>query len=159
MSWITLLDSIPDLELVSYLPSFLQGLFKFLSDSNQDVHTATQIALDSFLLEIKKIAQFKLGLAASRRGRIRSSRKRRNSESEPHSQDTSRPGSADQPGQSDDEEESDEDSVTSGSDNGLASDDGEEDWIPGQDVQVDHPKILEIMVTFLGAFGTLKISV
>ena len=25
----------------------------------------------------------------------------------------------------------------------------DDDWIPGQDVQVDHPKILEILVDFL----------
>src|SRR5436309_2292038 len=38
VAWITLLDSIPDLELVTYLPRFLSGLFRFLSDPNQDVH-------------------------------------------------------------------------------------------------------------------------
>lgn len=31
---------------------------------------------------------------------------------------------------------------------------GDGDWVPGQDVQVDYPKILEILVAFLGApFG------
>jgi len=70
VSWITLLDSIPDLELVSYLPDFLGGLFKFLSDSNQDVHTATQVALEKFLAEIKKIARLKRGLALSKRSQV-----------------------------------------------------------------------------------------
>src|ERR1700712_2956389 len=42
VGWITLLDSIPDLELVSYLPEFLGGLLKFLGGHNPDVHAATQ---------------------------------------------------------------------------------------------------------------------
>ena len=75
VSWITLLDSIPDLELVAYLPSFLGGLLKFLSDPNQDVHTATKVALDRFLAEIKKIAAVKKGIAESRRGREGGDRK------------------------------------------------------------------------------------
>lgn len=70
VSWITLLDSIPDLELVAYLPSFLGGLLRFLSDPNQDVHTTTRVALDRFLAEIKKIALLKKGLAEYR-GRSR----------------------------------------------------------------------------------------
>lgn len=53
VSWVTLLDTIPDLELVYYLPAFLGGLFKFLSDPNRDVHVATQGALERFLTEIK----------------------------------------------------------------------------------------------------------
>lgn len=69
VSWITLLDSIPDLELVVYLPSFLGGLLKFLSDPNQDVHTTTKVALDRFLAEIKKIAAVKKGIAENRRSR------------------------------------------------------------------------------------------
>jgi len=63
VSWLTLLDTIPDLELVHYLPSFLEGLFKFLGDPNRDVYVATQGLLDRFLSEIKKIAKIKKGIA------------------------------------------------------------------------------------------------
>ncbi|KAK9462892.1 vacuolar protein 14 C-terminal Fig4p binding-domain-containing protein [Lipomyces oligophaga] len=59
VSWITLLDSIPDLELVSYLPEIIGGLLNFLSDSNVDVRVATQGALDGFLREITRIAELK----------------------------------------------------------------------------------------------------
>ncbi|KAK9475617.1 vacuolar protein 14 C-terminal Fig4p binding-domain-containing protein [Lipomyces japonicus] len=59
VSWITLLDSIPDLELVSYLPEIIGGLFNFLSDTNVDVRVATQGALDGFLNEIKRISELK----------------------------------------------------------------------------------------------------
>ena len=67
VSWITLLDSIPDLELVSYLPEFLGGLFRFLNDSNQDVVTATQHVLERFLEEIKLVAKVRRGIAESKK--------------------------------------------------------------------------------------------
>lgn len=52
-----ILDSIPDLELVSYLPEFLDGLLKYLSDPNPDVKIATENVLNDFLREIKHIAR------------------------------------------------------------------------------------------------------
>ncbi|KAK7205325.1 vacuolar protein 14 C-terminal Fig4p binding-domain-containing protein [Myxozyma melibiosi] len=63
VSWITLLDSIPDLELVSYLPEIIGGLLNFLSDTNIDVRVATQGALDNFLSEIKRITELKRTVA------------------------------------------------------------------------------------------------
>ena len=57
VSWITVLDSLPDLELVSYLPSFLDGLLKYLSDPNTDVRVATANVLADFLREIRDAAQ------------------------------------------------------------------------------------------------------
>lgn len=57
VTWIAVLDSIPDLELVSYLPDFLDGLLYFLSDSNPDVRTLTQKLLDDFLNEIRDVAE------------------------------------------------------------------------------------------------------
>ena len=131
VSWVTLLDTVPDLELVYYLPAFLGGLFKFLSDPNRDVHVATQGALERFLNEIKKIARIKKGIAESRRGQNDKDEERSNS-SDSASFRTER------------------------SDPNDPSDDGrggpaDGDWIPGQDVQVDHSKILEILVEFLGS--------
>lgn len=156
VNWITLLDSIPDLELVSYLPSFLAGLFKFLSDPNQDVHTATQVALERFLAEIKKIARVKRGLAESKKGAaadgvksFSSSEKSVKSERSAKSvQSDNASGRAPSEGGNGD---ADVGSLYSGS---IAPNDEESgsiegDWIPGQDVQVDHSRILEIMVNFL----------
>ncbi|KAJ9094847.1 hypothetical protein QFC19_007776 [Naganishia cerealis] len=57
VSWIMILDSVPDLELVSYLPEFLDGLLKYLSDPNPDVKIATETVLADFLREIKHIAR------------------------------------------------------------------------------------------------------
>lgn len=55
VQWIFVLNSIPDLELVSYLPQFLDGLFVFLSDANIDVRTATLNVLGEFLKEMQSV--------------------------------------------------------------------------------------------------------
>lgn len=133
VGWITLLDSIPDLELVSYLPEFLGGLFKFLSDPNRDVHVATSGALERFLSEIRRISRIKKGLAESRKSRSDGKRKRSDSmDSE------SIDGAQDIGG--------DDDSVTANDDKEGSSDD---DWVPGQDVQVNYKDILDILTNNL----------
>ncbi|KDQ15363.1 hypothetical protein BOTBODRAFT_31687 [Botryobasidium botryosum FD-172 SS1] len=57
VAWISALDSVPDLELVSYLPDFLDGLLKYLSDPTEDVKVATENLLADFLREIREIAK------------------------------------------------------------------------------------------------------
>lgn len=135
----TLLDTIPDLELVYYLPAFLGGLFKFLSDPNRDVHVATQGALERFLTEIKKIARIKRGMEESRKG---------HSEGKPKASNSSDSASV----HTDHSALNEKSDVADGeSGTALASHDshGDGDWVPGQDVQVDHAKILQILVPFL----------
>lgn len=56
VSWISVLDSIPDLELVSFLPDFLDGLFQYLSDPSDDVRVSTSVLLENFLQEIRQAA-------------------------------------------------------------------------------------------------------
>jgi vacuole morphology and inheritance protein 14 len=56
VQWLTVLNSVPDLELVVYLPEFLDGLVRFLSDSSQEVSNATTLLLAEFLQEIRDIA-------------------------------------------------------------------------------------------------------
>ena len=132
VGWITLLDSIPDLELVSYLPEFLGGLFKFLSDPNRDVHVATQGALERFLSEIKRISRIKKGIEESRKSRSDGKRKRSGSVGS----DASMAPNAG----------ADDESATGQDDKSVSSDD---DWVPGQDVQVHHKDILEILTANL----------
>lgn len=148
VSWITLLDSIPDLELVYYLPAFLGRLFVFLSDPNKDVHVATQGALERFLGEIKKIARIKRGIEESRKGR---------SEDKPKRSTSSDGGSthtqADAASEGQESVSTDTDSATANEAQGGSTDG---DWVPGQDVQVDHPKILEILVTFLDSTSGMR---
>jgi hypothetical protein len=139
VSWLTLLDTIPDLELVHYLPAFLEGLFKFLGDPNRDVYVATQGLLERFLGEIKKIAKIKRGIAESRRSRAGNLRHTTNSQAD----SATAGGSASN------------DHAIEDSDSGTAQDGpdgGEEnggDWIPGQDVQVDYAQILDILLKFV----------
>ncbi|KAI0798318.1 vacuolar protein 14 C-terminal Fig4p binding-domain-containing protein [Xylaria sp. FL0064] len=134
VGWITLLDSIPDLELVTYLPEFLGGLLKFLSGNNADVRVITQSCLDKFLNEIKRIARVKKGIVESKKSKGDGKRKR---------EDSMESGSAPMVP---------EDADDAGSATAIDEEDevsSEDDWIPGQDVQVNYKAILEILTATL----------
>lgn len=152
VSWITLLDSIPDLELISFLPSFLGGLFRFLNDSNQDVVTSTQHLLERFLDEVKLVARVKHGFGESRKSGLESdlANSPADHKSEASEEEHALPSETAKAEALIDQEtyqETDTATETSSLDDGVRS--IHEDWVPGQDVHVDHPKILEILVTFL----------
>lgn len=144
VSWLTLLDTIPDLELVSYLPEFLEGLIKFLGGPNKDVNIATQGLLDRFLLEIKRITRLKKGIEDSRKSQKSN---RHSVASEVMSNVT------EQNIQTDGADDGKDDIAVADSSSEITLDDeiaqADGDWIPGQDVQIDHPKILEILVGFV----------
>lgn len=53
VSWITVLDSVPDINMIDYLPDFLDGLFNMLSDSNREIRQAADSALSEFLREVR----------------------------------------------------------------------------------------------------------
>lgn len=59
VSWLQVLENIPDLELISYLPSFLGGLFTFLGDSHKDVRIVTHSLIDLLLHEVQRISEIK----------------------------------------------------------------------------------------------------
>lgn len=148
VAWITLLDSIPDLELVSYLPEFLGGLFNFLSDPNRDVYAQTQHTLERFLNEIKRIARIKKEVTENTKE------------------------------QDDEKTQAKDGVVTLGDGEGDVTvrteerdDDGDSNaivdfpdyeanggYIPGQDVRVDHAKILEILVEYLSTSSEREIQ-
>lgn len=132
VGWITLLDSIPDLELVTYLPEFLGGLFKFLSDPNRDVHVATQGALERFLSEIKRISRIKKGIAESKKSRSDGAKRKRSGSMD--SDNSVAPDAGD------------DDSIAGGDEKDISSDD---DWVPGQDVQINYKDTLEILTANL----------
>ncbi|KAL1989861.1 hypothetical protein VTN49DRAFT_7058 [Thermomyces lanuginosus] len=140
VSWLTLLDTIPDLELVSYLPTFLAGLIKFLGDPNKDVHVATQNLLDRFLNEIKRIARIKRGIAESRKSKEGSARQAAQSEDASVVTDNSAEAQSNEHAVVDSVSDFPDDDQTQAIDG---------DWVPGQDTNVDHPKILEILVDFV----------
>jgi len=146
VSWLTLLDTIPDLELVSYLPTFLAGLIKFLGDPNKDVHVATQNLLDRFLNEIKRIARIKRGIAESRKSKEGSARQAAQSEDASVVTDNSAEAQSNEHAVVDSVSDFPDDDQTQAIDG---------DWVPGQDTNVDHPKILEILVDFVDTkYGT-----
>ena len=142
VGWITLLDSIPDLELVTYLPDFLGGLLKFLSDQNPDVRVATQTCLDKFLNEIKRIARIKKGILESKRSKEGAKRKRQDSiDSESINPDFEEGDELDSDAALDDD------------------DDSGEDWIPGQDVEINYKEILQILTATLDSpLGLLSLK-
>lgn len=53
VGWITVLDSVPDIDMLGFLPDFLDGLFNMLSDSSLEIRQQADSALAEFLLEIK----------------------------------------------------------------------------------------------------------
>ena len=117
---------------MTYLPEFLGGILKFVGDQNPDVRASTQNCLDKFLSEIKRISRVKKGIQESKKSREGGKRKR---------QDSLDSGSV-RP----ELEEGDEIDVEIGSDEDQ---DSEEDWIPGQDVEVNYKEILEILTATL----------
>ena len=138
VSWLTLLDTIPDLELVHYLPDFLGGVFKFLGDPNRDVYVATQGLLERFLSEIKKVAKIKRDIDELRKNAA---------------EDKARKSTDSQADSAISDNASDDNAVES---NSASEEDlpNDGDWIPGQDVQVDHAKIFDILLKFVDVSST-----
>ena len=54
VGWITVLDSVPDIDMLDFLPEFLDGIFNMLSDGNREIRQAADSALAEFLREIKQ---------------------------------------------------------------------------------------------------------
>ncbi|UZJ51606.1 hypothetical protein CBS101457_000926 [Exobasidium rhododendri] len=135
VSWITVLDSVPDLELVTFLPSFLDGLIKYLSDPNTDVRVATAKVLADFLREIQEAAEL---------GRLRKEAEYRRAERKQQKQDAEgiakerreEPNSGDAEG----EEQKTEQTII---------DEDDDEWIPAQEVRIDYASIMEILVNHI----------
>ncbi|CCK69034.1 Vac14p KNAG_0B06040 [Huiozyma naganishii CBS 8797] len=62
VNWIKVLLNTPGIELISFLPSFLGGLFTFLGDSHKDVRVVTRSLMDSLLHEVNRIAHLQLDI-------------------------------------------------------------------------------------------------
>ena len=57
VSWITVLDAVPDINMLDYLPDFLDGLFNMLSDTNREIVSKSQLP-HSALIEIHALTSF-----------------------------------------------------------------------------------------------------
>ncbi|XP_010926110.1 protein VAC14 homolog isoform X2 [Elaeis guineensis] len=64
VGWITVLDSVPDIDMLGFLPDFLDGLFNMLSDSSREIRQQADSALSEFLQEIKNSANVDYGRMA-----------------------------------------------------------------------------------------------
>ena len=49
---VVMLDSVPDIELIEFLPEFLDGLFNMVSDPNKEIRQQADTALVDFLRDI-----------------------------------------------------------------------------------------------------------
>ncbi|KAL7592566.1 hypothetical protein Lser_V15G31876 [Lactuca serriola] len=54
VGWITMLDNVPDIDILGFLPDFLDGLFNMLSDSSHEIRQQADLALSEFLSESEK---------------------------------------------------------------------------------------------------------
>eukprot|EP01017_Pseudomicrothorax_dubius_P019216 TRINITY_DN2113_c0_g1_i11.p1 TRINITY_DN2113_c0_g1~~TRINITY_DN2113_c0_g1_i11.p1 ORF type:complete len:677 (-),score=211.19 TRINITY_DN2113_c0_g1_i11:116-2146(-) len=54
ISWLNVLDSIPNINIIRYLPSFLEQLFLLIEDSNRDIKHSADGCLQEFLKEFKE---------------------------------------------------------------------------------------------------------
>lgn len=57
VSWISVLHNVPDINMLDYLPEFLEGLFNMISDTNREIEQAAANALGQFLRDIKETAE------------------------------------------------------------------------------------------------------
>eukprot|EP01114_Cavostelium_apophysatum_P017154 TRINITY_DN5029_c0_g1_i1.p1 TRINITY_DN5029_c0_g1~~TRINITY_DN5029_c0_g1_i1.p1 ORF type:complete len:719 (-),score=131.55 TRINITY_DN5029_c0_g1_i1:14-2170(-) len=61
IAWVMVLNSVPDIDLLQYLPKFLDGLFNMLQDSTKDIRLETENCLSEFLQEIQKAPNVDFG--------------------------------------------------------------------------------------------------
>ncbi|KAJ0173887.1 hypothetical protein K1T71_010033 [Dendrolimus kikuchii] len=54
VSWVSVLDAVPDIDLIVHLPELLDGLFKMLDDANSEIRRMCDVQLSEFLRNIKK---------------------------------------------------------------------------------------------------------
>ncbi|CAG2104203.1 unnamed protein product [Medioppia subpectinata] len=52
VSWISTLDSVPDIDVIVFLPKLLDGLLKILADPTPEIHRMTEQVLAEFLFKI-----------------------------------------------------------------------------------------------------------
>ncbi|XP_038070107.1 protein VAC14 homolog [Patiria miniata] len=55
LSWITTLNSVPDINLLVYLPEILDGMFHILGDANKEIRKMCEFCLDHFMKEMKQL--------------------------------------------------------------------------------------------------------
>ncbi|KAJ7087383.1 vacuolar protein 14 C-terminal Fig4p binding-domain-containing protein [Mycena crocata] len=149
VSWINVLDSVPELELISYLPEFLDGLLKYLSDPTEDVRVATETLLADFVREIRDVSIVRKRAEEKARSKRDSSSILR---SDTGGDDRLPDFSVDQSERSAFIAENDDQSNYG--DESALKDEAATDvdyrdtgaWVPGQGVKIDYDAIIEILI-------------
>jgi vacuole morphology and inheritance protein 14 len=61
VGWISILNAVPDISMLDYLPEFLDGVFNMLSDGNREIRQGADNVLSDFLQEIKETEVVEFG--------------------------------------------------------------------------------------------------
>ncbi|GAA5952740.1 hypothetical protein JCM8115_002336 [Rhodotorula mucilaginosa] len=181
LSWLTVLDGVPDLQVVSYLPQFLDGLLDYLGDQTHEVRTQTETVLEAFLREIGSVRRVQLELLRSKREawEVEMERRRRRASEAKTVTVTDHDDGEREGAEGEEEEEAAEadesfgkatptaqrtreasrmvpeaavdDSEGEGDAAPEADEDDAGEWTPGQGVTIDYPAILEILLRYVTA--------
>ncbi|KAI7867249.1 vacuolar protein 14 C-terminal Fig4p binding-domain-containing protein [Spinellus fusiger] len=149
VSWIAVLDSIPDLELVSFLPEFLDGLLNCLNDPSSDIRVSVGVLLSDFLVEIQQAASVRDQQLCDQRARhVLHQIKQKEQENRAHKADKADKEDSDRPGST-----SSLVSLPEGEESAEKENDGhgKGTYVPGQGVIVQYGKIIEILLPHLSS--------
>jgi vacuole morphology and inheritance protein 14 len=61
IGWITILHTARQIDLLAYLPEFIEGVFNMLSDPNREIRQGADTILSDFMRDIKKTENFDFG--------------------------------------------------------------------------------------------------
>lgn len=170
LSWLELFDDIPLLELITFLPNFLEPLLRFLMNScPSDVRIETQNLLNIFLKEIKSIHKVKHEV---KKVQILKDIIAKKESSERESPDLLADGVKDLALPEDDDSLSIKSSSTTiirkpdVREPDVLEDEYHEEvgtvFINGQDIFIDYPKIIDILLSFLRTgvpHGTTEVKI
>lgn len=149
VSWVAVLDSVPDLELVSFLPNFLDGLLKYLSDPNTDVRLATANVLAEFLREIREAAETSVAREEHGRRVERTVPPRDPTYGvDDPAEGSNVPHTASSPGSPVNPSKQLEGNIGAAHD-GDEDEYQEEVWIPGREVRIDYAEIMEVLINHI----------
>ncbi|CEQ39114.1 SPOSA6832_00602 [Sporobolomyces salmonicolor] len=175
ISWLIVLDSVPDLQLISFFPDFLEGLLRYLGDPTVEVRVSTEGLLEGLLREVRAVREVEGERRRRRRAREEMeehTRRERRMRRRPSEAKTVRQGDEERDGEStlvgseaagegstggegNEEQEADEEAIEDEEeDDGEVeeSDFGEDDWTewqPGEGVRVDYAAVVEILIQHL----------
>ncbi|ODV80301.1 ARM repeat-containing protein [Suhomyces tanzawaensis NRRL Y-17324] len=167
ISWLELFDDIPSLELITFLPNFLEPLIRFLMNSSpSDVRLETSNILNVFLKEIKSIYKVKYEV---KKNQLIQEKKKAQKEKEAAERIESVDNISDEVKEIKLHQSEEDDTNSIKSDDttivrkietddqepesvDFETNDGEPQdglFLNGQDIFIDYAKIIEILLTFI----------